>query len=255
MRGRVELGTSGNPENVYVWLDGFDIGTRADARGFFELTLPPPDLQSTSGVTGGFTLYYFVGNFTLEKARLLVRGGELVSSGELNRLQDVIETKRLLQTLRISTEVSPVTVALSEIAVVAGKSDVLVSVNVTLQAVRDSVEVLFPGKVGSLFGPLFFRNVDTGAVTILSSTVASPVDRDLVSVGAQEEIRVMVRPLLPEDLLPGFYEVIPYVLVTNPDLPPGLIRSLGVVIEEFGPDYVRIPFQREGQSRFFRVTP
>jgi hypothetical protein len=42
------------------------------------------------------------------------------------------------------------------------------------------------------------------------------------------------------------YEVIPYLWIERGELPPGLLTSLGPNVLALGPDYLKIPFRREG---------
>jgi len=141
----------------------------------------------------------------------------------------------------------------SEIVVVEGKSDFLLRVDVTLQTVKDSTVVFFPGLLNDTFGPLIYRNIDSNKITILGSTVVTFVQSDLDTIDTAPVIRTMVVPLFPGDLLPGEYEIIPYLLVKNEEIPESLIDSLGEDVEELGPDYLFIPMIREGNERFLKV--
>lgn len=255
VRGSVRLSNDNTPEGVYVWLEGFSIGTKTDANGNFKFILPPRQVQANSeGVTGAFNIYYFLGNFDLEKTEVFTRDGSFVySTGEINARGELIQSKLLFQNLRISTTVMPTSVHTSQITVTEGKTDFIMRVDVALQAIKDSVVVFFPGLVNSTFGPLLFRNVDTDEVKILGSTIAGLVGSDLDTITVEEEVRTMVVPLFPDALSEGIYEVIPYLLVKKEDIPDELIRSLGPEVLELGVSYLNIPFKRKGSRRFFRV--
>ena len=108
--GKVEVSGNQNPEGVYVWLEGFNIGTRTDEQGCFQLTLPMPASQggSAEGVAGAFNLYYYVANFNLESTRVLTRNGSFVySQGDINSKGELNNPKFLFQNLQIRTRVTP----------------------------------------------------------------------------------------------------------------------------------------------------
>ncbi len=255
IKGEVRLSNNLHSENVYVWLDGFNLGTRTDEQGKFRLALPPTSAQDNfAGVTGAFNLYFFVANFNLQSTQVFIQNGLFVySEGEINSSGELNQPKFLIQNLQIQTKVQPSSVSNSEIVVVEGKSNFILRVDVTLQTVKDSIVVFYPALVKDTFGPLLYRNVDSNEVTILGSTVATFVDSDLDTVDMVPGKRTMVVPLFPDDLLPGEYEIIPYLLIKNEEIPERLIGSLGEDVEELGPDYLSIPMIREGNERFFKV--
>jgi len=256
IKGEVRLSNNLRSENVYVWLDGFNLGTRTDEQGKFSLALPPLSAQDNfAGVTGAFNIYFFVANFNLQSTQVFTQNGLFVySEGEINSNGELNQPKFLIQNLQIQTKVQPSSVSNSQIVVVEGKSDFLLRVDVTLQTVKDWIVVFYPALVKDTFGPLLYRNVDSNEVTILGSTVATLVESDLDTVDMAPGKRTMVVPLFPDDLLPGEYEIIPYLLIKNEEIPEPLIGSLGEDVEELGPDYLFIPMIREGNERFFKVS-
>jgi hypothetical protein len=253
--GRVQLSNNGSPEDVYVWLEGFNIGTRTDTQGNFRMVLPPAQTQGPSAVTGGFDLYYFMGNFDLKRTGVFVRNGGFIYSGEgLNEKGEITQPILLFHNLKISTRVQPTSVNTGNITVTAGKSDFFMRVDVVLQAVQDSVAVYFPGLIKSTFGPLLFRDTVTNDVTVLGSTIAGFVESNRAVIGPAQSVRTMVVPLFPDDLEQGDYEIIPYLLVEDPARPTKLIESLDFVLNDLSQAYLDIPFIREGDQRVFRVA-
>jgi len=250
--GTVQLSNNGVADNVYVWLEGFDLGTRTDEQGKFQLVLPLPSAQGTaSGVSGAFLLYYYVSNFQLATTQVFTQNGFFVySTDEINADGELIQPKFLIQKLIIDTRVQPSSYSNAEVATTPS----LLRIDVRLQAINDSVAVFFPGLVGSTFGPLIFRNVESNEVTVSSSAVSGLVTSPRDTITVEPTIRTMSIRLGSDNFSPGTYEVIPYVLVEDGGVPNGLFNSLGSRVLEFGPDYLLLPIVREGEERFVTVT-
>ncbi|RMD90286.1 MAG: hypothetical protein D6813_09350, partial [Calditrichaeota bacterium] len=137
------------PDSVYVWLEGLNVATFTDKQGNFKLNIPPPEAQGpTGGVDGVFNLYFFLDNFQLTTTEVAIRNGEFIyGQRELNSNGELFHTKKLLQFLRIETQVKPEKVQF--------KNDVEeVFITFTLQAFDDTVSVKFPLQVGTVMSPV-----------------------------------------------------------------------------------------------------
>lgn len=255
LSGQVELDRNVSPENVFIWLESFDISTRTDADGRFQLTLPPAGAQSTGGISGAFTLYAFMGNYTLGTTEVFTRNGEFIfDTPEVSDEGALRQPELLFQRLNIKTTVEPTSVEKETIVVTRGKSNFFMDIDVSLQAVKDdTVLVFFPAETNSVHGPLLFRNTETNEVTVLSSFIAEEVTSELDTVTAELKTRSMEINLLPDDLKVGEYEIVPYLLVNDITLPQGLQDEFGLAVLSPGEIYLRIPFVRNGNQRFFRV--
>lgn len=255
IQGEVRLSNNMTPGDVYVWLEGFNIGTRTDEEGKFQIALPPPSLQTNSnGVTGAFNLYYFVANYNLTSTQIFTQNGLFVySQGEINKDGQLNQPKFLTQNLRIETKVKPTSISISDIEEM-GQVPFIVRVDVILQAIKDSVIVFYPGKVQGISGPLIFRNIESDEITILKSVISGFVENDSDTIDFVPKIRTMAILLGPNDLAAGEYEIIPYLLIKNGEIPAQLIAGLGENVEKLGPDYLILPIRREGNERFLRVN-
>lgn len=252
IRGQVRLSNDLSPENVYVWLEGFNLGTRTDAQGNFQLTLPIMGSQGNSnGVSGAFNIFYFLENFRLERTPVFVRDGTfLYSVGEVNSEGRLNRPKFLSRKLEVETRVQPESASISALRA----SKALLRIDVYLQAVNNSVIVFFPGIVGDTRGPLFFRNMATDEIFIKPSAVVELVQSAVDTIDSAPARRTMIIELTPDLLPPGKYEVLPYLLVRDVSVPPQLIESLGLDVESLGPEYLYLPMKREG-NRFFTMMP
>lgn len=239
IRGKVVLNEPGSLKDIFVWLEGFNLGTRTDEQGDFQLTLPPPSSQNSGGgLDGIFKLYFYLANYELDTSKVVIRDGEFIySKADINKNGELIETKSLSQFLSIKTEVTPSTVFIN--------TTQLVSIKVTLEAVLgDSVTVVFPKSVGGFLGAALLRNVETDAVFIVEST-AGTTNSDVVVIGKIPVSRNLIFNLINTPLPKGKYDVIPYLLVKHEEIPPQLVESLGNNVEDLSPNYLKIPFKRE----------
>lgn len=244
--GVVQLGDQGSPKDVHVWMAGFNIATRTNDQGQFQLTLPPKGSQGTpNGVSGFYNVYSFLANYRLDSAQTVIQNGAFVyAKGDINKDGKVASSRILRRFLRISTIVSPSSVPQS----FAGR----IGVSVTLEATIDSCTVIFPNSLGDLLGAVLFRRVGTEDISIFQTTPGIEV-RDIELIGRAPKERTTVFNLVQVPLSPGQYEAIPFLLIRHERLPKDLLPSLSTSVEKLGPDYVKLPIRREGG--LFQVTP
>lgn len=244
--GTIKLADQTSAKDVYVWLAGFNLGAYTDEQGQFQLTLPPKGGQGTpGGVSGVFNLYPYLANYHLDSAVTVIQNGLFVySRGDINKDGKLAASKVLRRFLRISTVVSP--------TVVSKNFSGNIGVTVTLEALDDSATVIFPRSVGGLLGAVLFKRIGAEEVFVFEFSPGANT-RDITIVGRAPKSRVMLFNLLQVPLPPGQYEVIPYLLVRHQALPKGLMESLAANVETLGPDYLKLPFRREGG--LFEVTP
>lgn len=248
VRGSVILSDNLNKDGVYIWMDGFNLSTRTDTNGAFELTLPGP--AGSSGITGAFNIYYYLANFILAKTEVFTRNGEFIYAiGEIDSKGELIAPKFLQQSLQIITTVQPTSVSLNNLG-----DAVNLRVEVILQSFVDSVIVYFPQKVEELTSPLIFRNTSSNEIVILNSIVSDSAVADLDTIKATPTVRVLTVPLEANSLVPGQYEIIPFLLIKDESAPVELLESLGPAAQELGPGYLDLPFRRQGVNRFLTVS-
>jgi hypothetical protein len=235
LRGTVELSDAADPEGVYVWLEGTSVATRTEADGSFRLTLPP---ATTTEMGGVFDLFFYVANYKLASARVVIQDGRfLPSRGDVNANNELVRTQSLFKLLRIRTLVDPPGVPTNY----EGPIDV----QVTLQATLDTVTVVFPKMVGGLLGAIILRRLGTEDVFVDIPDIGART-RAVEKVGLEPRSWRMVFNLRRGALPEGEYEVIPYFFIEQEEFPPGLLASLGPDVEKIGPGYLKIPFRREG---------
>ena len=239
--GKVEAGNNQSPEGVYVWLEGFDIGTFTNQDGEFEITLPST-AQNSGGAAGILNLYYYLANYKLEKTELIVRSGEFVfTTGEINKKGELYRPKFIPRILNISTILTPSTAH--------ADTSIFMKVEVVLSSETDSVTVFYPRETfngpNKLIAPLFVQNLQTGTAFYVEAALIGINREDLITIERSRSfVRTMLVSIDKGVLSEGRYEIIPYLRVSQPDVPAELLNNLIEDIDSFGLDYLNVPFLR-----------
>ncbi|MGH7493470.1 MAG: hypothetical protein ACREOO_13925 [bacterium] len=239
--GTVLLRDGASSEGAYIWLESFNVGTRADANGKFSLLLPPPGAQGGGGATGLFDLYFYLANYSVTTASVVTRNGAFVySQADINKQGELNSAKSLVKFLRIHTALTP--------SVVPSSSTQPIGVSVTLQALGDSVTTINPNTVSgsNIIGALLIRNLERQDVFIYNVLPLATYREILFLRASQGDTLDGTLSLIGLPLPPGNYEVIPYILIRHQRLPMGMIAALGPDLESLSPNYLQIPMRREG---------
>lgn len=240
IRGSVRLSDGQASEGTYIWLEGFKIGSRADAAGRFQITLPSPSAQGVpGGHSGVFKLYFYMANYKLAYSQAVVRNGEFAyGQGDINKNGDLSVPKFLEKFLRISIEATPSTISPSF------ADDLYVTL--ALQALGDSVTVVFPRLFEDMVAKAFLKRTGSDDYYVLLTNAFGAVRGNVEVIRSSPFSRTMAFAWRPGTIPPGDYDVIPYFLVRHEIIPPELMESLGPRVGDFGPDYLHLPFRREG---------
>ncbi|MFQ5629383.1 MAG: hypothetical protein ACE5I1_11530 [bacterium] len=239
IKGSVALRDGANPERVYIWLEGFQIGIFSGSAGEFTIKLPPKGNQgSPTGTDGLLRLYFYLANYKLTTRQVIVNNSEFVyNRADVNKNGDLAGTTQMRRFLRISTSLSP--------PVIQQNYNGNIEMATTLEAFDDSVTVIFPNAIGDQLGAVLLKNIDTGEV-IIYEAIPGYRSRDKQVIGQFPKTRKMAFNLLLKPLLPGKYEVVPYLLISHEPIPESLIESLKAKPEILSQDYLNLPFRRDG---------
>ena len=250
--GQVMLNDGATSDRVFVWLSDYNVATYTDETGVFSLRLPPrPTPDTVTGTIERHTLYFYLANYLIETAEVMVVDGEFFyDRGDIDKngkVRGPIVLRRLLQ---INTEVNP--------SVVQADSAVIVFVETHLQTDIGCAEVGVP-KVDQIdrrstvrpLGAILAKQIDTEEVFVVQADPAANgsyleiVCRTIVTLDLQFDFSDAGLP-------PGEYEVIPYLFINPPGVPNGLLEKLGSHVNDLGPNYLKKPLRRkDGQ---FKVT-
>lgn len=246
LSGTVNLNNGGASEGTYVWLEGFNLGTRVNAQGEFKLTLPPAGSQSNSGgASGVYQLYFFLSNYLLKSSSVVTRNGAFVyGQGEVNKSGALNSAKSLERFLRMNTVVTPATVA--------ANYNGTIGVETTFEATIDTATVVFPKTLAGLLGAVLIRRLGGNDVYIIQA-VPGASGSESQRVGRAPYRRGMAFNFITSPLPPGDYEIVPYVLLRRQTVPSLLLANLGGNLEDLTPNYLNLPMKREGGQ--FKVTP
>lgn len=238
IRGKIALSDGGSAEGIYVWMEDTPISTTTNAEGAFVISLPPSASNSTAYASGVFNLYFYVANYRLSSTPVTVVNGKfLYARGELNPNGELIGTRFMAKLLNINTQIDP--------PVVTPHYSDYINVLVTLSAVSDSVDVVFPKIVGGELGAILFRNLETGQIIADAPEINAGV-RLAKKIGKEPETFSFSFDLKRGNLPIGRYEVIPYFFIEQAKMPGGLLASISQKAVEIGPDFLKIPFRRAG---------
>jgi len=240
--GKVEVrDNTHSPEGVYVWLQGFDIGTFTDQDGNFEIILPS-SAQNSGGGAGILNLYYYLANYKLAITELTVRNGEFIfANGEINNEGELHRPIFMPRILDISTVLTPSTAH--------ADTSIFMKVEVVLSSETDSVNVFYPRETfkgpNKLIAPLFVKNLETETAIYVEATLVGINQEDLITIErGRPFVRTMLLSMDKGVLSEGQYEIIPYLRVSQPEVPAELLNNLIEDIDSFGLDYLNVPFFR-----------
>ena len=235
LTGIVQLGNGHSPEGVYVWMEEFNISTWTDTDGSFILTIPP----SFKDVSGLFKVYFFVANYNIDSVQVVVREGQFLYDNEaLNIRGELREAVRLEQFLKVSSDVTPQTVTR------VNNINVTMTFSLTMQTINGVASVVLPNTVPGFLSSVFFHNVVTGELYIFKGQ--SFTTSEELQIGSSPVTREMDVIFTRINLPAGKYQLIPYLLIQRDDLPENLVESIAVNVLAFGPNYLKLPFKREG---------
>jgi hypothetical protein len=240
LSGTIHLPDQTTHEGVYVWLDGLGVGTSTDKEGRFTLTLPSAEqLGGGAPVNGVFPMYYYLGNYAIASSRIAIRNGLLaLPTTEFDEQGAMREPRDLTPLFTIETTLSLKSIEKDSLR--------FITIHVRMRTPGGSVHVYYPRKVNNVEGPIFFRNIETGNVILLSALVNGWVPSDETDIGPVWSERIYALTVQKSTFPMGLYEVIPYLLYKAQYVPPSLFNSLGTKVQELVKDFVRIPYRRQG---------
>jgi len=237
VHGNVILNDNSTPDSIYVWLESFDIGTFTDSNGNFKLMLPAIQEQSGGGVTGIFKLYFYVVNYRIQYVETTIRNGVFVFGesglGDDGRLK---ENVKLVKLLEITASVSPATIP-------ADFKDSLY-VTVTLKPYESTVSVSAYTNNNNIINGVFIRNQYKknklfGSYMMSGSQIMTHSISSIALVSTSSyKYNVCEFPK-------GDYELIPFILVNQNDIPVELINNFTPYPLFMEPRYLDLPIKRK----------
>ena len=239
VRGRVVLSDGESPGGIYIWLDSLNLATRTGPSGDFSLSIPKTD--SLKGYNSAMRLYYYVGNYKIAYSAVLVRDG-LFEYGKYDINNDgyIKSTVTLEPLLKISTEIAPGSVLTTD-----GSRQLVI--NVTLRTIDSTVMVFTEMDRQLVLGSYIFKpeGMPIEQSIRFSNTGVSLKGFYVDSVMSWQGVIIWQPGLFDADV----YDLYPYILIQQAELPEALLESIGSDATKFSQNYLKIPF-RHNPGRF-----
>ncbi len=236
IEGTVLLSDQFSPENVYVWLSDIDIATTTNDKGSYSLELPDPASQPGGGLSGVFTLYFYLANYALDSASVLILNGQFeYGKGDINT-RGVVNKTVLPKLLDIKSVLSPAKVFDFE------KNTIEISFILTSRT--DSVTVQTYKNPGGQTSCLAIQVV--GAETGEGAMIRGNYTTLMYEVIKDETEWYMAYVFSPHYFKPGKYAFRPFLRIMQPGLPRELIRSIDAHAYDFDLGYLKLPFKIQG---------
>jgi hypothetical protein len=121
----------------------------------------------------------------------------------------------------------------------------LIAIDVSLQAIRDSVSIILPKMTGGHSGAVILRKVGSGE-NFTDVTVTADTTGSMELIGPEPRTFNMAFVFKSGSIAPGRYEVVPFIYIDEQPVPERLLFSLDPNHGEIGPGYLDIPFRRGG---------
>ncbi len=236
-------------EDVFLWLEVLDINTRTNASGAFTITIPKPSEQGLpDGLSGVFKLYAYVANYSVQTINVIIRNGSILySNADVGKNGVLLQTVVLQKKLAINISTLP--------AEVNRFSQTTIQAQVTLQATTEEPITVIYRKSGQAYSTrIFLKNIQTkqiysrqtftNGLNIVEQITVEQTPQThtiLFRAAAQDDDDASALPL-------GEYELIPYMLIENNDIPTELFESMGEEVLNATGEFFKVPYQRTGAS-------
>lgn len=241
--GQVQLLDGGSPQNVYVWLKGYDLGKWTDENGKFNLVLPA-DQRSGGGTVQKDTIYFYLTNYFIERAVVSILEGQFLFQRDDIDAEGKLRKPVVLQKfLTISTT-----------ADFFPNSD-SVRIRVSLEADTSCARVVNPfivrhdkmyDPVIDTLGAVLIKNVNSDDVIVLRSDPAAAGSEILVACKNAPVERDLIFLAKKLSMQPGQYEIIPYLRFEPENTPLALLEKMGTAVNELSANYLQKPIRRNG---------
>ena len=242
IQGNVSLNDGSDPENVYVWMEVFEISNYTDEKGHFSLTLPnKANYGGSEGISGFYDVYFYIANYILDSAQVIVNeneflygAGDISTDGSLSPLvmRKYVDIKTTLDPPTISTDY-----------------DTVITVNIELKAKIDFALVHFPGAT-FLSGLIFVKNRDSNDYYSYWASLMMHLpywSEDWIAVEKERPAKITMQfTLKNQPLQTGRYEIIPYFFTFHDRFQEDFMEKVFPNSSSLDSNFFNIPMKREG---------
>lgn len=250
VKGKVILNDGASPDSVFIWLQGLNLNTWTNQNGDFKIKLPSVRSQGGAGLTGSYHLYFFVMNYRIDSALVVLRNGRLeYSHGAIDAAGNLKEPKTLFKILDIQTEIDPPDFP-QPTTLDWWEYEEAINVVVTLRATTsEDIIAKFSSYTKGPASIIFIKGIDPKPdfLKIMELTpIADPSDLVAIRITSDSQKWMAGFKMMIGDLPVGKYEIIPYFLIEHKNLPLEFINSLGTEMFQPNAKYISLPVRRQG---------
>ena len=240
--GQILLDDESTPDNIYVWLEEFNLSTFTDSQGRFTLSIPSPEARGLgSNFNGEVSLYFYVANYYIDSTTIIFANGRLLEDqAAINNVGEITATHTLRKMASVvifadqsltNSNVLKVFIALTSI-----------DYNIKVYSLR---ELLKYPQTGFIRTGLIIESLGGSQLRIFLNRPESFLWSDVLIVNEPQRWTFDLN-LETLGLPVGQYRVVPYLLFPQKGVPDALRKSISSNVEEFDEDYLLLPLKREG---------
>jgi hypothetical protein len=245
LSGTVRLDKDPYPDNIYVWLGILNLGTYTDTDGNFQLHLPHPENQPQKGISGEYTLFYYVSNYKIDSSKVsLLKGKFVYNKSDINKDGHIRETITLNKLLTINASITPIEYPTNH--------HNYIQVDLFIKNVFDPVliQIYKHQRDDNMITNIFFIDTEKPLENTLFYRFSSLLREAEIKGEKRYHSLVHTDSIRLET---AKYEVIPFIKIIQDNIPDGLMESIGEDQVFVDSTYLTIPFKR--QNAFVTVTP
>ncbi len=245
IHGKIILDNGVIPNNIFVWLEVFNVSTTTDSSGAFSLILPVPEIQAQgNNLDGKFHLFFYTANYIIDSVSIEFSQGKLLKNQQ-NINNNQILTNQISLNPLIDFKIS-------------GLDSIVIF---ETETIKQSLTV----ELFSYDKRLFIHSLreDEDAPTTkhsasgMTGVIFEPIDKNYNSVMIGSPNIFQYNRLMPNnfsyylqynlllkesDFEEIQYYIHPYLIINQVDVPNALFDALGKKKMEFGLDYIYYPF-------------
>lgn len=245
IKGKVILSDGVTPDNIFVWLEEFNLSTYTDSNGEFSLTLPLPETQANgNSYNGKFGVFYYSGNYKMDSITIELAEGKLVPDQfNIDNNGKIRHSKILYPYLNYEAQV------LDPIIIGSDSITLIIDVNINIY---DDINNIFSfrkyghekdrpyTRTGMIFEPVDKENYEP----ILIKSEEGYLFDDHLKKDTSMKWKFEIT-LIADDFYETDYLIYPYLVIDQPEVPEKLLDVLGKEKMEFGIDYLDYPIKKE----------
>jgi hypothetical protein len=242
LSGQILLNDETTPDNIYVWLEGFNLGTLTDSQGRFSLSIPSPETRGLgSNFNGEVNLYFYVANYYIDSTTIIFANGKLLED------QAAIDSVGELSTTMTLRKIASVVTFAAQTLTNPNVLKFYITLtscdyNIKVYSLR---ELLKHPQTGFIRTGIIIESLENSQLIIFIDRPESFLWGDVLLAAEPQEWRYDIN--LEIFALPaGHYRIVPYLLFPQNGIPDDLLESISGTVEKFDKDYLLLPIKREG---------